>query len=106
MDNDTTGATRASGEAVTTRRSRKIPAMQFYPGDWRKDPGVQSLAYFERGVWFEILMLMHESEERGKLILNGNPMPLDALGRLLGLDNQTLTTTLTALLAYGVMSRE
>jgi hypothetical protein len=49
----------------------KLPAFQFYPADWRKDPGVQSLPYFERGIWFEILCLMHESEQRGKLILNG-----------------------------------
>lgn len=83
----------------------KKPAFQFYPGDWRKDPGVQSLDYHDRGVWFEILCLMHESEERGALILNGMPMPDEALARLLGLDNQTLNQTVTTLLAYGVASR-
>ena len=83
----------------------KLPAIQFYPGDWRKDPGVQSLSFHDRGVWFEILLLMHESDARGKLILNGKPMPTEALGRLLGLDNQILTTTLTKLLEYGVASK-
>jgi hypothetical protein len=82
----------------------KLPAIQFYPGDWRKDPGVQSLSFHDRGVWFEILLLMHESAERGKLLLNGNKMPDDALARLLGLDKQNLTTTLTTLLDYGVAS--
>ena len=82
----------------------KLPAMQFYPGDWRKDPGVQSLCYHDRGVWFEMLCLMHESEDRGKLMLNGNPMPHEALARLLGLDNQILTTTLTTLIDFGVAS--
>lgn len=84
----------------------KLPALQFYPGDWRKDPGVQSLNYFDRGVWFEILCLMHESSERGKLLLNGNPMPDDALATILGLDKQILTTTLNTLLTYGVASRD
>jgi hypothetical protein len=84
----------------------KLPAFQFYPADWRKDPGVQSLPYFERGIWFEILCLMHESEQRGKLILNGRPMPDEALSRLLGLDKQILTKTLTTLLEYGVASRD
>ena len=84
----------------------KLPSMQFYPADWRKDPGVQALSYHDRGVWFEILCLMHESEQRGKLILNGNPMPEDALARLLGLDNQTLNQTLTTILTYGVATRE
>lgn len=87
-------------------KQAKQPSFQFYPGDWRKDPGVQALGYFERGVWFEILCLMFESQERGKLMLNGKAMPEAALARLLGLDNQVLTTALTAILEYGVASRE
>lgn len=82
----------------------KLPSLQFYPADWRKDPGVQSLSYHDRGVWFEILCLMHESEQRGKLLLNGKAMPEDALARLLGLDKQIVTKTLTTLLEYGVAS--
>lgn len=82
----------------------KLPAFQFYPGDWRRDPAVQSLSYFDRGVWLEILCLMHESEQRGKLLLNGKKMPNEALARLLGLDKQILTKTLDTLLEYGVAS--
>jgi hypothetical protein len=40
----------------------KLPALQWYPADWRKDPGVQALSLHDRMVWFEMLMLMHESE--------------------------------------------
>jgi hypothetical protein len=84
----------------------KLPAFMFYPGDWRKDVGVQSLSYADRGVWFEMMCLMHESERRGVLVLNGRPIPDEALARLLGLDIQTLTTTITTLLTSGVASRE
>ena len=84
----------------------KMPAFQFYPGDWRKDMGVQSLSFHDRGVWWEMLCLMHESERRGVLILNGAAMSEDSLSRLLGLDKQILTTTLTTLLTSGVASRE
>ena len=80
----------------------KMPAFQFYPADWRKDLAVQSLSYHDRGVWHEILCLMHESSERGVLLLNGQPMPINALANMLGLDNQILTTTLTTLLTFGV----
>ena len=52
-----------------------LPALQFYGGDWRKDPGIQALNYFDRGVWFEMLLMMHESEDRGKLVLNGRATP-------------------------------
>jgi len=86
--------------------SGKLPAIQFYPADWRKDPGIQSLSYHDRGVWFEILCLMHESQRRGVLLLNAKPMPDEALARILGLDKQILTTTLTTLLTSGVASRE
>ena len=82
----------------------KLPALQFYPGDWKKDPGVRALSYHDRGVWFEILLLMHESEQRGKLLLNGQRMPYEALAVALGLDNQNLTNTITTLLQYGVAS--
>ncbi|MFL6676116.1 MAG: conserved phage C-terminal domain-containing protein [Massilia sp.] len=83
----------------------KMPALQFYPADWRKDLAVQALGYFDRGVWFEMLCLMHESSERGVLLLNGTPMAEEVVARVLGLDNQTFNLTLTTLLTYGVARR-
>jgi hypothetical protein len=84
----------------------KLPAFQFYPGDWRKDPGVQSLDYQCRGVWFEILCLMHESTPRGLLMLAGKPMSDEALARLLGLDLVLVKQILTTLDNHGVSSRD
>ena len=83
----------------------KLPAFQFYPGDWRKDPGIQSLTRHDRSVWFDMLCIMHESDERGVLLLAGNPMPEDALARILNLDNQEVNQILSTLLTYGVASR-
>lgn len=84
----------------------KLPAFQFYPGDWMKDLGVRALSFHDRGVWLEMLCLMHESEQRGKLLLNGNPIDEGMLARILGLDKQILTTTLTNLLTTRVASRD
>ncbi|HFD86889.1 MAG TPA: hypothetical protein ENJ35_04340 [Gammaproteobacteria bacterium] len=86
--------------------SKKLPAMQFYPGDWRKDPGVQALDYYERGVWWEMCCLMFESDDRGKLMLNGLKMPDEALAKLLGLDNQKCKQIITTLVNYGVAKVE
>lgn len=83
----------------------KLPALQFYPADWRKDPGVQAMTRHDRSVWFDILCIMHESDERGVLLLAGKPMPEDALARMLNLDIQTLNQTLSTILTYGVASR-
>ena len=55
---------------------KKLPAMQFYPGDWRRNPKVQSLTYEERGLWFEMLCLMHFAEPRGKLLISDLPQLL------------------------------
>ena len=83
----------------------KLPAIQFYPGDWHKDQGVQALDLMQRGAWFELLLMMHDSDERGVLLVNGTPMPDAVIARRLGLDNQTANQILTTLLDYGVASR-
>jgi len=82
----------------------KLPSIQFYPADWRKDPGIRALSYEDRGIWFEILCIMHESEQRGVLLLNGKSMSNTALAHILGLDKQTLTKALTNILEVGVAS--
>ncbi len=84
----------------------KLPAFQFYPGDWRKDAGVQSLDYESRGIWFEILCLLHESERRGVLLLGGKSMPDIALAKLLGITDAKLKKALAKLEEHGVSSRD
>ncbi|MBC8085426.1 MAG: hypothetical protein H7Z21_19680, partial [Hymenobacter sp.] len=83
----------------------KLPAIQFYPGDWHKDQGVQALDLLQRGAWFELLLMMHDSDERGVLLVNGQSMPDAVIARRLGLDNQSANQILTTLLTYGVASR-
>jgi hypothetical protein len=83
----------------------KLPAFQFYPGDWRKDPAVQSLDYTERGIWVELLCLMHESNQPGKLMIGGQPYPEDRLARLLGLSPEVMSKVISTLITLGVASR-
>lgn len=63
----------------------RLPALQFYPGDWLKDPAIRSLSLEERGAWFEILLLMHESPRRGVLLLGKTKMGYQALANALGI---------------------
>jgi hypothetical protein len=83
-----------------------LPHIAFYVGDWRKDVGIQSLSYYHRGIWFELLMLMHCSEQRGRLVLAGKPMPNASLSRLLGLSERETSDAVEVLLASAVASRE
>lgn len=85
----------------------KLPAIQFYPGDWKKDPGVQSLNLEERGFWLEILLIMWELPERGKLKLNGTPLSAEDLTMMIPCVNVAKAQqTLSKLLSKGVASQE
>lgn len=52
----------------------KRPSFQFYPADWRKDLELQSCSIAARGLWHEMMCVMHEAEPYGYLVLNGRPM--------------------------------
>lgn len=82
--------------------TKKLPAFQFYPSDWKSDMKVQSLEFHERGIWFEMLCLMHESEQRGKLVMNGKPMDRKMIARLIGTDLRTLNKSLDIIISTGV----
>lgn len=83
----------------------KLPAIQFYTGDWRKDPCVQSLDHEHKGVWIDILCIVNETSRRGYLVLpNGTPMPDDAIARNLGIDLARWKQIRSNLLAMGVAS--
>jgi hypothetical protein len=84
----------------------KLPAMQWYIGDWRKDIGAQSLTLEEKGAWRELLDAMWESEYRGKLMLNGRAMTAEEVGIYLGVDEAKAKQLLAKFLSNGVASIE
>lgn len=45
----------------------KRPAFQFYPGDWRGNANLRRCSHAERGIWIEVMCLLHDSEEYGLL---------------------------------------
>lgn len=62
----------------------KRPSFQFYPPDWRNDPGLRLCSMAARGLWIEMMCLMHEGEPYGHLTLQGRPLAPDSLSRLVG----------------------
>lgn len=85
----------------------KAPAFQFYTGDWRKDPAVQSLDHEHKGIWIDLLCIMWDSPERGRLVLpNGDPMPDEAICSNLGLPLGKWEKSRSKLVAYGVASED
>jgi hypothetical protein len=62
----------------------KRPSFQFYPSDWRTDPGLRLCSVGARGLWIEMICLMHEGEPYGHLTAFGEPLSNEDLSRLAG----------------------
>lgn len=45
----------------------KRPSFQFYPGDWLGNSNLRRCTHAEKGVWIDVMCLMHDSEEYGVL---------------------------------------
>lgn len=80
------------------------PSFQFYPGDWLRD-NVSGCSLAAQGLWLRMLLLMHDSERRGYLAMNGSPMPPAHVARRCGSDLAQYETLLAELDAAGVPSR-
>ena len=75
----------------------KHPWLKFYPTSWRADPGLRMCSAAARGLWIELLCLMHEADPRGHLIVRGN-VPTDAqLAVLAGLPVNQLSDLIAEL---------
>jgi hypothetical protein len=57
----------------------KYPYMQFYTGDWLKDPSLSMCCASTRGIWIDLLCALHESGRSG--IIQGTPEQLSRLCR-------------------------
>ncbi|HZM33880.1 MAG TPA: hypothetical protein VFC18_05230, partial [Burkholderiales bacterium] len=62
----------------------KRPAFQFYPGDWQRDSALRLCSIESRGLWIELMCLMHQGEPYGHLALNGAAMTPAQIASLIG----------------------
>jgi hypothetical protein len=79
--------------------------MKFYPADWRADPALRSCSIAARGLWIEMLSIMHEANPRGDLLIKGNQVKPEMLASLTGVDIQTVNQLLEELENMAVFSR-
>lgn len=57
----------------------KRPSFQFYPDDWRNNAHLRRCSWAARGVWIELISLMHDSDQYGVLA-----WPLKEIAQALG----------------------
>lgn len=80
------------------------PWLKFFPADWRADPALRMCSLASRGLWMEMLCVMHEATPRGYLVVNGKPMQERQIASLAGCTLDEVTDYLNELIDAGVCS--
>lgn len=81
------------------------PWLKFFPTDWRADPRLRMCSMAARGLWIEIIALMHDATPYGYLLVSGHS-PTDAqIAVLVGAPSSQVTDWIGELEQAGVFSR-
>lgn len=59
--------TDTDADALQAKEAGRRPSFQFYPGDWSSNPNLKRCTFAEKGIWLEVLCLMHDQAEYGVL---------------------------------------
>lgn len=94
-----------ANEIVGVRLVTKRPSLQFYPADWRKDLNLQSCSLEARGLWAEMLWLMHEGTPYGYLRAGSKVISKVNLASLVGSELKVIECRLQELEEAVVFSR-
>ena len=85
--------------------NQKRPSFQFFPGDWRRDSALQSCSVGARGLWIEMMCIMHDGTPYGHLRVGGKDILPPVLARMVGASLEEVEGWLEELEQAGVFSR-
>lgn len=80
--------------------------MKFYPSDWRADAMLRLCSIGARGLWAEMMCIMHEATPYGSLLVNGKRIDKRQLAGLCGVSEKECLALLLELEGNGVFSRD
>lgn len=83
---------------------KRLPFMRFYWSDWRADPALRMCSLSARGLWAEMIGLMHEADPYGHLLVKGRPITAKQLAALVGATERQVKELLAELKANEVYS--
>jgi len=85
---------------------KKLPYIHFYPNDWMSDESVRCCSIAARGLWIDLLCLMHKNEHRGYLSRpNGTPYSTEQIANMAGICQDFAINLLSELVDNGAASK-
>ena len=81
----------------------KLPAIQFYVGDWLRDP-ISGCSLGAQGLWLRMMILMHDAERYGRLEVGGKPMTKKQICRSCGVEARDYRRFFDELMSLSVPS--
>lgn len=81
--------------------SAKLPYIQFYTGDWLKDPVLRRCTKAEKGFMIDALCILHENEDRGVFSTGGNAWSREEIAYAVGGDAAENLSLLDSVLRKG-----
>ena len=88
-----------------SKAKAKQPWFKFNPQDWRGDAKLRMCSIGARGLWMEMMCIMHEAEPYGHLLVSGRPPSIKQLAMLAGISHQECEELLTELELASVYSK-
>ena len=82
----------------------KRPAFQFYPKDWRDEQALRLCSMAARGLWIDMMCLMHSADRYGHLEVAGKGMTTEQVARLVGEPPKDVKVWMAELQDNGVCS--
>jgi hypothetical protein len=84
----------------------KDSAFQFFASDWLNDQSLRMCAPETRGLWIDILCLMHLSDERGFLMVKSEILDEKSLQKLLNFDKKKFEFSLSELKRFDIIKKD
>lgn len=98
-------AVQADGETARLQQARR-PAIQFYVKDWMSHPGLRMCTLAARGLWLEMMCIMHECTPYGYLAIGGKGILPEVFARRVGESEADVLRWLTELETNAVFARD
>jgi len=84
----------------------KLPAFQFYPGDWLSNTRLQVCSMAAQGLFITLMCYMHQSDRYGYLLVNGAKPDRKQMMKLTRMNPKSFTHALSELLGSGVIKED